>query len=97
MDAVFQIPGEIEISAETCVNIDMLTLKVPVFVKFTLKCLSAKVRFYYNSINEDNWLQWLGKPVLKVDIEPSFGEKKDYNLKAFFPKIKAILESFLAD
>ena len=62
----------------------------------TCQSLSAKARFYYNSIDPDKcYLQWIGKPILRVNIEPIIGN--DFNLKSSFPLIKEKIEQFLAD
>ena len=52
MDVVFQVDGQIEVSAETkfCVT-HPINVTIPIFVKAKVKSLSANIRFYYNSIN----------------------------------------------
>ena len=81
--------------AETCVNLEWPTkLKIPVFVKVTCKSLSAKARFHYSSIDkEDCWVQWIGKPIFRVEIEPRIG--LNYDLKSLFPRIKLLFEEFI--
>ena len=95
MDVVCQILGEIEVCAETFVNLDWpRKIRIPVYIKATMKSFSAKSRFHYSSLNnEDCWVQWIGKPILKVNVEPRIG--LNYDLKTLFPRVKSMLELFL--
>jgi hypothetical protein len=88
MDVVCQMLGEIEICAETFVNLEWpKKIQIPVYVKATCKSFSAKARFHYNCADEDDcWLQWIGKPILKVNVEPRIG--MNYDLKSLFPRVK---------
>ena len=69
---------------------------IPVFVKVIIKSLCAKARFYYNSVDQDKCsLQWIGKPILRIGLEPRLGV--DFELKEFSPMIQKRLEDFIAN
>ena len=85
------------IRADTFVKFDWPTdIRIPVAVEATIKSLSAKARFYYNSVDPEKcFLQWLGKPIMRVEIDPTIG--RDFELKNWSSLVKRKIEEFIAD
>lgn len=53
LDIVFQLHGDVEIKMETVVKYDWPNLKIPCFLKATIKSLVAKARFFYDCIDQE--------------------------------------------
>jgi Ca2+-dependent lipid-binding protein len=95
-DASFLVQGPVEATAETCVYIDWpKSYRIPVFVKAVVHSFSARVRIKFSSADmSDNYMQWIGKPQLRISLEPIIGN--DFDLKASLPAVKRIIDNFIA-
>ena len=94
-DASFLCQGPIEATAETCVYIDWpKQYRIPVFIKAVIRSFSAKLRIKYTSSNpKENWIQWIGKPKLRLSLEPKIGS--DFELKSSLPRVKMLIDEFV--
>lgn len=96
-DASFLVQGPVEATAETTVYIEWpKKYRIPVFVKAVVHSFSAKVRlkFSVNRMPDNNYMQWIGKPKLRLSLEPIIGS--DFDLKSFLPQVTKIIDDFIA-
>ena len=96
-DASFLVQGPVEATAETTVYIDWpKKYRIPVFVKAVVHSFSAKVRLKFSVDRgiENNYMQWIGQPKLRLSLEPIIGS--DFDLKSFLPQVTKIIDDFIA-
>lgn len=96
VDVVFQLQGEIEIKLETMVKLEWPKIKIPVFLAITIKSLTAKCRYHYNSMDPDKcYLQWLGKPRMQIELIPVLGS--DFNIKNMSTSLISKLQDWVSN
>lgn len=95
VDFSYQIQGPIIVTGDTTVHIDWpKTYRIPVYMKAIVQSLCAKMRVKFNSRNnEENWIQWLGKPQAKISMEPIISGS--FDLKHSLPRVKTLIDDFM--
>mmetsp|Transcript_8816 Transcript_8816/g.14945 ORF Transcript_8816/g.14945 Transcript_8816/m.14945 type:complete len:184 (-) Transcript_8816:33-584(-) len=95
-DASFLAQGPIETSLSTEVNVTWpKELKFKVYVRVLVESFCGKIRVKFSCKNpKDNYLQWIGKPQLRISIEPIIGA--DFDVKQVLPKVKSLIDGFIS-
>ena len=56
---------------------------------------SARVRLKFSSSDmSQNYMQWIGKPQLRLSLEPIIGN--DFDLKMMLPPVKRLIDDSIA-
>jgi Ca2+-dependent lipid-binding protein len=64
---------------------------IPIKVEVVVSRIAGKIRLQYSTDPSlGSFLQFLGRPAIRVDVEPVVGQESQVNLKSF-PKVSSII------
>jgi len=64
-------------------------------VNIILKSINGKVRvFYSNDKNKGCWYGFVGKPVIKFNLDPVIGISKKFEIK-YIPRLRRLIEELM--
>lgn len=82
-----------ELTISTIININWGSVnyyKIPLTVKIIIRSLNGKLRvFYSNDKQKGNWYGFVGRPVVRFNLEPIIGKDNQFELK-HIPKVKSL-------
>jgi len=71
-------------------------LKIPITVNIILRSINGRVRvFYSNDKSKGCWYGFVGKPVIKFNLDPVIGNDNQFSFKNV-PKIREIFEDLIS-
>jgi hypothetical protein len=83
-----------EIIISTVININWGSVnyyKIPLTVKIIVRSLNGKLRvFYSNDKGKGCWYGFVGKPVLRFNLDPIIGKENKFYIK-YIPKVNIYL------
>lgn len=90
--------GTVEVLAKTEINIDwglQNYYKIPITINIILRSINGKVRvFYSNDKSKGCWYGFVGKPVIKFNLDPVIGKDNRFSIK-YIPKLRELIEDLM--
>ncbi len=69
------------------------TYTIPITCNVIVRSIYCSVRLFYSN-NKPSWFGFVGKPVIKFNIDPVIGKNSQFEVKNF-PKLRSFLEELI--
>eukprot|EP00347_Sterkiella_histriomuscorum_P009530 403340855 len=97
-DIDLSLRGTVEVLIKTEINIDwglQNYYKIPITVNILLRSINGKIRvFYSNDKTKGSWYGFVGKPVIKLNLDPVIGKDNRFSIK-YIPKLRELIEDLI--
>lgn len=99
-DGELHFQGKIKLLITTSYKLNLLVqnfYNIPIKLEIAISRINGKVRLQYSTDPaQGSYLQFLGRPAIKVEVEPVVGEESQVNLNSL-PKVTSIITRIVND